>query len=459
MQGRSLTRREFLWPVAARLLAGLAAGGVGVGCRPPARGPGTGSPRARGPLGNELKIIQWSHFVPAYDQWFDGQYTKEWGDANNVKVTVDHIDFAQLPARASSEVASQAGHDLFWFLAPPPAFEDQVIDHAEVVEEVEEKVGKMLPMARRSVYNPKTKKYFGFSDTWAPDPVHYRRELWDQVEPGLTPDTWDDVVKAGPKLKEMGHPLGIGLSNDIDANMALMALMHSFGSYLQDEEARVAINSKSTIEALKAGAEIFSKGMTNEVFSWDARSNNEYLLAGKGSLIVNAISALRTIEKQKPDLAQKIALAPIPEGPEQRLGLTHVMGVYLIWKFAKNKEAAKKFLVDLAVNYREAFIKSKYYNFPSFPGAVPDLKELVAKDDGSPPAGKLAPLAGAERWSTNVGHPGGANAAVDEVFGNYLIPEMFARVARGEMAPEEAVRSTESRMQAIFGKWRDQKKI
>jgi multiple sugar transport system substrate-binding protein len=26
----------------------------------------------------ELKIIQWSHFVPSYDKWFD-QFVKDWG--------------------------------------------------------------------------------------------------------------------------------------------------------------------------------------------------------------------------------------------------------------------------------------------------------------------------------------------------------------------------------------------
>ena len=25
-----------------------------------------------------LKILQWSHFVPDYDKWFDGVYTKAW---------------------------------------------------------------------------------------------------------------------------------------------------------------------------------------------------------------------------------------------------------------------------------------------------------------------------------------------------------------------------------------------
>ncbi|HSY51032.1 MAG TPA: twin-arginine translocation signal domain-containing protein, partial [Thermoanaerobaculia bacterium] len=38
-----------------------------------------------------LKIVQWSHFVPGYDKWFDGTFTKEWGARNNTSVVVDHI--------------------------------------------------------------------------------------------------------------------------------------------------------------------------------------------------------------------------------------------------------------------------------------------------------------------------------------------------------------------------------
>src|SRR5437870_2252155 len=64
-----------------------------------------------------LKIIQWSHFVPAYDAWFD-KYAKDWGTAKGVAVTVDHIALADLTTRANAEVAAQEGHDLFQFLAP-----------------------------------------------------------------------------------------------------------------------------------------------------------------------------------------------------------------------------------------------------------------------------------------------------------------------------------------------------
>jgi len=64
---------------------------------------------------------------------------------------------------------------------------------------------------------------------------------------------------AAPKLKAAGHPIGIGLSNEIDSNMALMSLMMSFGSYIQDEHARVTINSKEN----GSGAEVSWRRSTN----------------------------------------------------------------------------------------------------------------------------------------------------------------------------------------------------
>ncbi|TMF80837.1 MAG: hypothetical protein E6I07_14985, partial [Chloroflexi bacterium] len=77
-------------------------------------------------LKNTLKIIQWSHFVPAYDEWFDGVYTKKWGQKHDTDVMVDHINLALLPARAKAEVAARSGHDLFGHLSPQAGLEDDV---------------------------------------------------------------------------------------------------------------------------------------------------------------------------------------------------------------------------------------------------------------------------------------------------------------------------------------------
>src|SRR2546428_4687457 len=47
--------------------------------------------------GTSLRILQWSHFVPAYDTWFD-EFVKKWGDQVGVKVRVDRIPHLELPS-------------------------------------------------------------------------------------------------------------------------------------------------------------------------------------------------------------------------------------------------------------------------------------------------------------------------------------------------------------------------
>src|SRR5256885_17244017 len=62
--------------------------------------------------GTTLRILQWSHFIPAYDAWFDNVFVKERGEKNGVKVCVDHIPHLELPARMAAEFAAGAGHDI-----------------------------------------------------------------------------------------------------------------------------------------------------------------------------------------------------------------------------------------------------------------------------------------------------------------------------------------------------------
>jgi len=100
-------------------------------------------------------------------------------------VIVDHINQADLPGRVAAEAAAGRGHDLVATLAPLPQYEDRVINHRAIVQEVTKKKGKMADVAYRSCYNPKTKKYFGFADNYVPDPIHYRKDFWGEV--GLRP--------------------------------------------------------------------------------------------------------------------------------------------------------------------------------------------------------------------------------------------------------------------------------
>jgi multiple sugar transport system substrate-binding protein len=405
-------------------------------------------------LAKTLRIIQWRHFVPAYDTWFDNTYTKVWGRKNDTEVIVDHINLTDLPARAASEVAARSGHDIFQHLSPPAAFEDQVLNLKDVVQDVNQKLGRMKGLARRSTYNPKTKKWFGMADNYVPDPVHYRRDWWGEA--GVRPTTWDNVLKGAAKLKADGHPIGIGMSNELDSNMALIALMQCFGAYIQNADAQVTLNTKQTRDAVQYMANLYRRGMTSDVFAWVPASNNNAFLAGRISLAFNAISILRTAEGQNPALAQNTAILPIPRGPKQALGLEHVMGVHTIWKFAQEKALAKKYIRDQQLQYIGHFLNSKFYNFPAWPKAVPNIKKKLQRD----PSGKYTVLDRISKTATtNVGFPGYSNAAIDEVFNTFLIPQMFAQVAQGNKSAADSVRDTTNEVRRIFRKWRARGKI
>jgi multiple sugar transport system substrate-binding protein len=410
-------------------------------------------------LKGDLSIIQWVHFVPAYDDWFDKTWCTQWGQQNDVQVNVEHINNTLLDTRAAAEVAAGSGHDLFMNLHPMAVYEDQVINHAPIINEIQRKVGKYGALGKASTYNPKTKKYFAVSDNYVPDPVVWRHDLWNDV--GESPASWEHVAKAAPKLKKNGHPIGIGQSQELDSNMALIAFLMCFGGFIQDENNMPTLYTKKTVQAVQFMANLYKNGEDSAIFGWNPASNNNYLYAGTASMILNAISATRTPESLHLPFSDDLWIWPIPSGPHGRFGLEHVMGCYSIWKFAKNKENAEKFLSDLCINYKQATIASQLYNFPSFPGAFPfDQIRKAAAADPNKPKGKYTILTTiAQKYTHNIGYPGTTNAAIDEIFSKYLIPQMFAQVSQGKLSAKDSVRDTMSSVKGIYAKWRKRGKI
>ncbi|MGH7264555.1 MAG: ABC transporter substrate-binding protein [Candidatus Rokuibacteriota bacterium] len=404
----------------------------------------------------KLRILQWVHFVPAYDEWFNKKYIKEWGEKNDTEVTVDNIGIAGISARAAAEVSAQKGHDLFLFNWPPPTFEEQTVDMKDVVQECERQFGKPIDLATKSTLNPKTKKYFAFSPSFTPDPVNYRQDLFGQVAMPNGPKTWDDVRLKGAEIKKkLGNPVGIGLAQEIDTAMAMRTIMYSWGSHEQDAEGNLALNSKQTLDALKFVKALYDETMTAEVFTWDASSNNRAVVAGKVSLVLNAISTTRTAEKENPEISRKIQLTKALKGPVRAIGLEHVMDCYVVWKFAENVEGAKKFLVDYVQSFRTAFVSGEFYDFPCYPKTVPDLAKLISNDPKAHPPDKYKVLEDVLDWATNVGYPGYSNAAIDEIYNTWVLNVMFGKAASGAASPEEALREAEAACKRIFAKWKE----
>src|ERR1700759_2843573 len=276
-KGKGVSRRDFI------KIAGM--GGVAG-----TLGPAFLFPERAAAQQKTLKILQWSHFVPAYDEWFNKKFAKEWGDKHNTNVVVDNINLVDLNTRAASEAQAKKGHDLFMFLSPPAAYEKQTIDRTHVYQEVEKKHGKKIDLAHKSTYNPKTKGYFAFSDSYAPDPGNWHKDWWGDAGFPNGPDAYDDLRTGAKKIKDKtGHPCGLGLAQELDTSMAMRALLWSFGGAEQDEAGNVTINSKETIEALKYMKALYQETETPEVFTWTPPSNNQAMLAGSVAYVGHAI--------------------------------------------------------------------------------------------------------------------------------------------------------------------------
>src|SRR6266851_4541066 len=332
---KGLSRRDFImWSGSGALAVGAASG------------PFFLFPERAAAQQKPLKILQWSHFVPAYDTWFDGTFCKQWGQKHDTNVIIDHINLVDLAAKAASEASARKGHDLFMLLSPPAAYEKQTVDMGPVYQEVEKRHGKKIDLAHKSTYNPKTKRYFAFSDAYTPDPGNWHKDWWTEAGFLNGPDSWEDLRVGAKKIRDKsGHPCGLGLSQELDTSMAMRALLWSFGG-------------------------------------------------------------------------------------------------------------AQQFLIDYIDAFHDGFLAGQFYNFPCFPSTVPNLKQEIANDPRANPPDKYKVLGDVLDWATNIGYPGYGTAAIDEAFKAWIIPTMFAKVARGDETPENAAKAAEEEYKRIFARWK-----
>ncbi len=440
-QTRSVTRRSFL----------KASGAVGgaAGLAPVLSAPFVSRALADN---KSLSIVQWSHFVPAYDTWFD-KFAKDWGDKNKIAVTVDHVPVQDVPARAAAEASAQSGHDLFGFNGSGGAhlYRKFFINLADLVKETEKKYGQVTVIGKQLGYNADDGSWSAFPDFYINFPGMYQKSLWDEI--GMKPDTWDNMRIGGAKLKAKGHPVGHSLGHSNDPSTIWRGLLWSYGASIQDETGKkVVLNSKEAVEAAKFCAALYKEAMTPEVLSWNDASNNQYLASGVGSYILNPISAYRTIQQSNKKLADDIFVIEPPKGPAKQI-MGAASEFYGIWKFAKNKDAAVEFLKYYRDNWPEAFKASEGYNNPCFANLVPKPMPILSNDPTSTPPTKLAILQDSDKWSAIPGYPGPATPATDEIYYAFILNDMMTKTATGQSTAEDAVKMATQRCEAIFKKW------
>jgi multiple sugar transport system substrate-binding protein len=420
-----VTRRQFL-----RTSGQAVAGTVGVLGRP------TASWAAR-----ELSLLTAVNYAPASDAKLD-ELTKRFTKATGVVVRSNKIQSVQMPAKLSAEVMSRSGHDIVGLeMHYPWLFQPGLADVSDICADLARKHGEWFPFLKE--HASIKGQWLGVPYLFSSFPGSHRIDLFEKVGE-RAPDTWDDLLRAGRKLKKLGHPVGIAISQTTDSVTTLYSILWCFGGKDVAEDGKtIAINSKETEAAIEYVRALYAEAMDPAVLSWDNASNNMWLNSGKGSWIHNPISHYVVAKQNKLPIADVTALHASPAGPAGRhtVGVPRSLG---IWKFSKNVDVAREFLRWFfePAQYHEWVVSGDNYNHPVWR----DMENHPVWDIDP----KYKPLKSVVQYSHLYGWPAPPDERIQLVTNSYVIPNMFARVVTNAAKPKEAIVWAETEIKRMF---------
>lgn len=429
----SMTRRDFV----------KAAGGTGLAV---AAGTGLSLFAGQAPAvaqSRTLHILEWSSFIKEADVETDRQ-AAEFGKLEGVKVKVEHINANDLNARATAAVESGVGPDIIRLLNNQPhLYANGLIDHGDLIQEVGgEDIWSFL---REAVYVDGV--YRGVPYMTGGGAFVYRRDIFDEA--GVAPpQTWDDMMQIGTQLKDLGYPIGQSLGHSFgDPPGFCYPLLWSFGGSMVDENAKVAINSQATRNAITFMQEFWAKGCDEGGLAWDDSSNNRAFLAETISATLNGASiyfvAKRNWTQRQNPFVKQLNHFLIPAGPA---GQYHTFGGFssCITQHSKVQTAAKNYIRFSLKdeNFEKFFVINNGY----IKGIVPKWQKHRMWD--LDPA--LTPYRDMAQYGRHFGWPGPYDRRSSEVLAKYIIVDLFARATRGESA-DSVIKWAEGELKNVYG--------
>jgi hypothetical protein len=190
--------------------------------------------------------------------------------------------------------------------------------------------------------------------------------------------------RAAQACHKAGYPFGIGLGTTADSVDTAGAIFRSFGAALVDANENVTVKTDAVRQALDY-YERLAQFFPPDAPSWDDASNNKWLVAGRGALIMNPPSAWAVAKRDAPQIAEQLTHG-MPAGPLGRFA-PFIPNHWAIWNFSKNKSAAKSLLAHLSQPsaIEKLVVASGGYDVPSFSR----MKTLKVWAEEGPPKGTL----------------------------------------------------------------------
>ena len=395
-----------------------------------------------------LTLGLWDHWVPGANDVCT-KLINEWAEKEKVDVKIDYITGVgnKLLLTIAAEAQAKAGHDAIMMSNWLP------IEHGEQLEPVDDVMASLFK-EHGAVY-PAVESYGKYEGKWVGVPSirgtlayccatrmdwlkqHAGIDVQAMYPPAAPPnkalaDTWtyDNFLIAAEKCHKAGVPFGLPMGTTADAVQWVGSMFTAFGAVLVDAKGNITVKSPEVRQALDYAKRLMAF-LPPEVPSWDDASNNKWLVSGKGALIMNPASAWSVAKRDAPEVARQIWHHPMPKGPKGRY-IAATTYYLAIWKFAKNKSAAKSLIAHLSTRTAaETLIRaSNGYDLPSFDS----MNNFTIWDEQEPPKGTSSHYPnrpGGDQQFALAAAPAPAGIAA-QIYSQAIMPKMILRHTQGE---------------------------
>ena len=334
--------------------------------------------------GGKLAVGLWDHWVPTGNDAMR-QILEEWARKNRVELQLDFITSVgnKLLMTITAEAQARQGHDLIalstWL----------VHDHHANLEPMDDVMGRLIarhgPPSGAAEYLGKAEgRWYAIPATsgtqykgsaaridlmrqHAGIDVQAMYPAAERLGPGAEDWTWETFLKAAAACNRAGHPFALPAGTFSDATDWIGAMFAGFGAHLVDARGTITVRGNDRVrQALDYAVRLFQH-IPQEMFAADDATNNRALISGRSALIFNPPSAWAVAKRDAPQVAEQVWHFPSPAGPVAHT-VPHLPFFWGVWRFAKNKPAAKALLEHLS--QREQVAKmvaaSDGYDIPPF---------------------------------------------------------------------------------------------
>ena len=388
--------------------------------------------------GATLRVLRPAKFVDP-DETLFRQNSKKFTEATGVGVRVDFVGWEDMRPQTAVAANTGAGPDIIvGFGADPQIYADKLLPVNDLADYLAAKYGGWHQLAL--LYS----RRWGSND-WLAIPMGgsggasvYRMSWLKQAGYDSIPNDLEGFLAMAQKLNKAGHPIGYALGHAVgDGNGFANWLLWSHDAALTDEQGKVSLDSKQTIDALNYAKELYPQ-MISGTLSWGDPSNNKAYASGDISLTSNGVS-IYYVAKNSPDpKLQAIAAdtnhqAP-PLGLAKRTPQSSLVVNAMTFKHSKYPNACKEYLRFMmeapqyapwlagCLGYWSNSLKA--YGKMAFWNADPKLKPYIDSMDTPYYDSYAGPI----------------TAASSAVAANYTLVDMFASVATGNATPQAAVK-------------------